>query len=326
MSRITIILLFYFLFIACQKPQDEELASFSDGEHWTWLQSDTQEVSSRQTIFRHLFGDNDQLRLHQSMSLFDNKIFCFNHGVKCNVFDYNTKQELYSLDLPESSHHNNAQFLDVFLNKDDQFPLLLLSRGDYPPNQNEFYIVRVEELNDTVSFKRIKTIRNAISEANYGGSWVADTQTQTLFLYTMTKGDWRVKDNKACVYSFQLPDLTDPGEVVLGYDDVQNYWEYSYLIYQGGAFYNGYLLFNVQSLSRVYGKKLESQKSVLAINTNNGLIEAVLPLKESMETEGICVYNDKLYVSFKDGSSNQKESDTVLKILEYSLPESIINN
>ena len=312
------------LFLSCQHSSDSKAVLNED--HWSWINTKTEEGARSQVVNKVLFGENDQLRLHQSMSVFDKKVFCFNDGLGCYVFGLDTKKALYSEKLLEYSHHNNSQFLDIFLNNNDRFPLLLLSRGDYPPSQNEFYLVRVEERNDTILFERIKTIKNTIVEAKNGGSWVVDTKTKTLYMYTMTNGDWRIADNKACIYSFALPDITDSKDVVLGYDDVINYWEYSYWIYQGGTFFNGYLFFNVQNVQSIYGEQLESQMNVLAINARDGLIEAVLPLRESMETEGISIYNSELFVSFKNGNPDQKETDTVFKVIKYSLPQRIINN
>lgn len=322
--RVSYILLLSFIAVSCNGLFDLDIVT-KNALSWSWLESEMTEEASRQLIYKEKMGEDNPLRLHQSMSIYDNKAFCFNHGVDCFVLDTKTKRKYYSESLPESSHHNNAQFLDVYYQSGDKYPLLLLSRGDYPPNQNEFYIVRVEEKNDSISFHRVKTIKNTIVEAKNGGSWFADTKTNTLFMYTMTNGDWRVKeDNKASVFSFELPDILDPSEVVLGYEDVKNYWEYTYWIYQGGTFYNGFLYFNVQELPDLNGKKLEGSMNVLAIDARDGLIKAVLPLKESMETEGITVYNNKLYVSYKNGSPIHKATDTVFQLIEYSLPSSIV--
>lgn len=292
---------------------------------WKWIKSNMTENSKSRLVHQLFFSDKNQIRFHQSMSIYDNKAFCFNHGDICYVFDIKSKEELPASPLPEISHHNNAQFLDVFYQDDDKFPLLLLSRGDYPPNQNEFYIVRVEEKEKLFSFVRLKTIKNTLVEAKNGGSWFADTQRGTLYLYTMTKGDYRVReDNYSCVYTFKLPDLKSPSTVTLSYEDVEQYWEFPYFVYQGGTFYNGYLFFNVQSLSALEGKTLESSNNVLMIDSRTGSIEAVLPLIESLETEGIAVYNHNLYISYKNGADTQEESSTVFKLCEYHLPASII--
>ena len=276
-------------------------------------------------IYEEKFGEGNSIRYHQSLSVFGDIAFCFNHGEECRIYDLRTGERQFSDPLPDKSHHNNAQFSNVYFEPDDELPLLVLSRGDYPPNPNDFYIVRVEEEDGYYSFSVVKTVHNTIQEAQNNGSWVIDEEHGKLFLYCMTAGDYRVKnDNSFCVFSFCLPDITDPEDVTLSYEDVLQKWEYTYLVHQGGTYYNGYLFFNVQSLSTVEGKDVVSSKSVIAINASDGRIDIVLPLDDIKETEGISVCNNKLYVSFKEGSQNQSATNTVFSLKEYSLPKSII--
>lgn len=305
------------LLSSCQKFQENN----EDTLEWVWLKTGKTEKSQYRVVHQELFGEGNTIRWLQSMGLYDNKVFCFEAGTECCVFDLNTKVHYQSNPLPEYSHHNNAQFLDIYYQEDDKYPLLLLSRGDYPPNQNECYIVRVEEREEFICFSRIKTIKNTLVEANYGGSWIADTKTGTLYMYSLTKGDWRLRnDNHFCVFSFDLPDVMTSADAILDYSNVKNYWEYSYLIPQGGTFYRGYLFFNVQSISSIGDFSLQSSFNVLAINSLSGEVDAVLPLDETMETEGICVYNDLLYISFKNGGDDQDIDDVVFRLDEYSLP------
>ena len=297
------------------------------GLSWKWVESGTEEKATKRVIYEEQFGEGNSIRLHQSMSVFGDVAFCFNQGEECRIYDLKTKEKLLSDPLPDKSHHNNAQFSNVYLDPDDEFPLLVLSRGDYPPNPNDFYIVRVQNEEEHYSFSVVKTIHNTIQEAKNNGSWVIDEDHGRLFLYCMTAGDYRVKeDNRFCVFSFRLPDISDPGDVTLGYEDVLQKWEYTYLIHQGGTYYNGYLFFNVQSLNSVEGKEVVSSKSVIAINTTDGHIDIVLPLDDFKETEGISVCDNKLYVSFKEGSESQSATNTVFSLKEYSLPKSIIRS
>ena len=114
--------------------------------------------------------------------------------------------------------------------------------------------------------------------------------------------------------------MLNSNDITLDYSDVIDYWEYPYLILQGGTYYNGYLLFNVGSLSELPGYNICANQNVLAINSHNGKIEIVLPLDEHKETEGICVYNEKLYIGFKNGNQYQGLNDVVFSLYEYSLP------
>ncbi len=317
-----------FVLTACNTGVDESemyVSSYvSSGLKWTWIDSGTEEKARKKTVYEECFGEGNTLRLNQSMSIHSNRVFCFNHGDECRVYDFQTKDRIESDLLPDRSHHNNAQFSSTFLNEGDKYPLLILSRGDYPPNQNDLYVVRVTE-DEIISFSIIKTIHNSIREAKNNGSWVIDEDHGKLYLYCMTAGDYRVKENNHfCVFSFRLPDICDQEDITLSYDDVIDRWDYSYLIHQGGTYYNGYLFFNVQSLTSVGEKSVANSKSVIAIDSSNGLIEAILPLDDNKETEGICTYDDKLFVSFKNGAQDQEPSDIIFTLNQYSLPSSLI--
>ena len=324
MKRWPIILTLFFA-LSCES-MDQPVIPEWEGLSWILLDSSTKLPVFHDTIYEECFGEGNTLRLNQSMSICSNRIFCFNNGTTAHIFDYTTKEFIVSEELPEYSHHNNAQFTRCFLEESDQYPLLLLSRGDYPPNNNDFYLVQVMEQEGLISFKRHKTIHNELSESAYNGSWVVDEDNKRLFLYTMDKGDWRLKeDNVFTVYEFKAPDLIISEDVTLGYEDVVNMWKYSYLILQGGTYYEGLLLFNVQSLKSIYGHKLACSKCVIAIDADTGRIKAYLPLDESLETEGICVYDHKLYISFKNGTEKQGRKDVVFKINEYELPSLLFN-
>lgn len=315
--------LFFFMFIMISSCNDDK--NFDGGcIMWKWLDTGILETAAKRLIYEEQFGEGNSIRLNQSMAIHDGKVFCFNDGQECRVYDMETKQKFKSNELPDYSHHNNAQFLKTYYKETDKYPLLLLSRGNYPPSQNELFVVRVTEENQTFSFEIVKTIHNSINEAKFNGSWVADEDHGTLFLYCMTTGDWRKKeDNVFCIFSFPLPDVTNTDNVDIGYEDVLDKWVYSYLIHQGGTCYNGFLFFNIQDLNSINGHLLSSYKNVLAINADNGHVEAFLPLEDNKETEGISVYNNKLYVSFKDGNSEQQPYNTVFSLYEYSLPSMI---
>ena len=311
--------------IVCSCSLEQDVSTTSRIQ-WTWLASAAQNNVEEQVVYEELFGDGNPIRFHQSMCVYDGLAFCFSHGTECIVIDLRTGERLQAEKLPESSHHNNAQFLNIFYTDKEKFPLLLLSRGDYPPNQNEFYIVRIVEKDEVLEFNRIQTIKNTIPEAKHGGSWVFNEETNTLYLYTMTKGDYRVKEgNQACILSFSLQGLVGSKEITLGLENVINRWDLPYLIYQGGTYFNGYLFFNVQSLQSIGGYKTETDKNILAINAATGQVDAIMPLTESMETEGICVSDNHLYVSFKNGNAQQDPDNTVFKIMRYSLPDAIIS-
>ena len=293
---------------------------------WKWLNTGFEDYSQKRIIYDEAFGEGNSLRLHQSMCIYADRAFCINDGIECKVLDLRTKEWLVSDDLPDKSHHNNAQFSNTFLSSSDKYPLLLLTRGDYPPSQNDLIVVRVSEESNRFVYSVVKTIHVKIKEAEYCGSWVVDDENDKLFLYCMTTGDWRVKDgvNHFCIFSFNLPCITSSEDVTLGYEDVLERWDYPYLIHQGGVYYNGYLLFNVQSMGPYNGKKIASSKDLILVNSENGDIEAIMPLDEKNETEGISIYDNRLYVSFKEGSKSQSSKSIVFNLNDYTLPSSIL--
>lgn len=295
---------------------------------WKWLDTGKEDAAHESVVYEESFGSGNPLRENQSMCVWADKAFCFIDGNECKVLDLKTKQWLASNPLPIVSHQNNAQFLNTFYDREDKYPLLLLSRGDYPPSTNDAYIIRVKESEEGFSYSTIKTIHNSINEAKNGGCWVADEDNEKIYLYCMTLGDWRLnsEDNRFCVFSFPIPNLCKFEDIILGYSDVLEKWEYTYLIHQGGTFHNGYLFFNVESMNPYMGVNIATSKDVIAINTRNGLIETILPLRDNKETEGICIYNNKLYISFKNGKAKQSPDNIVFSLKEYSLPDTIIFN
>ena len=328
MKRLSIFLFVFFL-TSCHVDitlDELSVSLFSwSGSKWTWVESGDEEFAQKEVLYEEQFGTGNSLRHNQSMCVFEERAFCFNDGDECHVIDLEEKKRVFSELLPDTSHHNNAQFLNTYYDKDDKYPLLLLSRGNYPPSQNECYVIRVQEHDGSLSFSIIKTIYNTIQEAKNNGSWVVDDEHGKLYLYSMTLSDYRVKENnRFCVISFNLPDLLSPEDVTLDYSDVLEKWEYTYLIHQGGTYYNGYLFFNVQELSSVAGKSITSPKCVIAINVHNGRIEATLPLDDHKETEGISIFNNLLFVSFRNGTEEQAPTATVFTLSQYTLPSSIV--
>lgn len=292
-----------------------------------WIDCKTEQVfsTSRNELYYEYLGTGNTNNEHQSMAVYENMFFCFESGNKCRVYDSSTFAMLSYCDLEENSHHNNAQMTDIYLREDDKYPLLLLSRGDYPPNKNSFYLVRIEESSFKFSFRIVKTIHNSIKEAQNNGSWIVDSINKYLYLYCMDNGDYRtIEDNHFCIFQFKLPNIfNEETEYHLSYSDVINKWTFPYLVLQGGTCYNGYLLFNVQDLSEIEGRSIAVGKYALLFNPKSGAFTARLPLYESLETEGICVKEDKLFISYKDGNTNHQPDYLMFKIVEYDLPNNL---
>lgn len=307
--------------ISCDYNSNEE----NDVYGWEIFETNSVVPATRHEIYSEVYGLGNTNYQHQSMFFYADKVFCFESGAKCKVYDFHTFNALAYCDLQEDSHHNNAQITDIFYSNKDKYPLLLLSRGDYPPNKNACYIVRIQETSNNFSFKVIKTIHNSIKEAQNNGSWIIDERNGFLYLYCMDNGDYRTtEDNHFCIFQFRLPDiLNDDSDYYLTYSDVLNKWTSPYLVLQGGTCHEGNLIFNVEGLSEIEGRKTERGRYAIVFNPQKGRFLAKLPLMEINETEGICIYNNKLYISYKDGLLDRQPDYVMFKIMEYSLPENL---
>jgi hypothetical protein len=297
---------------------------FNNSEsRWYYSLTDTEQLVVPHEVYHERYSSENVNIQHQSMAMASNCIFCFESGSGVSIYDYQSLKKTYYGSMPDDGHHNNAQFSSTYYSQEDRFPLLIISRGDYPPATNAFYVYRISGDRFVYHFKIIKTIHNNIEEAHNNGSWIIDDDNKLLYLYCLDHGDYRTTEfNHFCIFQFQLPDLlSEEQDVYLTQDDVLNKWTFPYMIHQGGTCHNGYLYFNVQDISSLWGKQLKwKDRNVVVFNPNRGQFELVLPLYESLETEGICIYNNKMFVTFKDGHKGHLESFVMFKIMQYDLP------
>lgn len=161
-------------------------------------------------VVAHRHSEYPYTTYNQSMAVWGGKAFCFNdtsrsktHGF-CIIIDTNTGEVIARImDTPYvlspsgygASHLNNACFTDQYFASSDAFPLLLISRGDYPNSKDkkgeELYVFRVIEESGSFSFTRIKTI---ITKHDYltthNPSWDYDSKRKMIWGHCLTE-DWR---------------------------------------------------------------------------------------------------------------------------------------
>lgn len=277
-------------------------------------------------------SDGALTQWNQSMAISNDRIFVFldssaetvaGGGYSFVVIDYNTKEIIYRGLMPSHhSHHNNAQFLDVYYDENDAYPLLLMSRGDYPSaDSNKFYIMRIVENDGVFTISIVKTITCTLPQADYGGNWICDSNKDKLYLYTMLLGDWRVRENegnKFVIYEFDMFDPLDGSDLTLTEDDMKRFTKYDYCILQGGTCCGGKLFLPIQNYTKINGIAPSYYGHIIAIiNPDTGKIERIIPT-DSMENEGIAIYNDKIYVSSKNGSGSMETNTPVFRIQEFS--------
>lgn len=301
--------------------QPESLSSFENSQ---------QELRNRfDTIVEHYYYDNGSLtQWNQSMAIYNNRVFLFldtnaetatNAGYSFVVMDLMSKSIIYKGITPtRNCHNNNAQFLNTFYDSKDKYPLLLLSRGDYPwsNESGNCYVIRITELNDEFNLEIVKTIACSIPQSKYNGSWVVD-RCGNMFLYTMTEGDWQTPEsdgNRAVIYQFEMFDPMDSSELVLCESDVIAVHLLDYCVLQGADSINGKLYLPIGHYTKINGILSSSFENIVAVfNPASGLIEETIP-SDTMENEGISFYNNKMYISSVNSGGNFETTTPTFKI------------
>lgn len=285
---------------------------------------------SVETIYTETYGGSNIKTIAQGMAIYNDKIFVFIDNVAqkqefgVSVYSLSVSnmgirsvQHIGDYPSPSKSHQNNAQFTNVFYAQEDTYPLLLLSCGDYPGGDTNCYIVRIQENNNEFVFSIVKTISCTLQEAQYNGSWVADYNQKRLWLYTLTKGTYLVtKNNNMCLFEFELPDLSSSEQVTLTESDVVKFTLLPYGVIQGADVHAGKIFIPVERLREANGvPAYYPNHCIIVVNPNTGSIENVIP-SDTLENEGICIYNGRLYITAKDGLPASDDA-VMFKIIEY---------
>ena len=140
----------------------------------------------------------------------------------------------------------------------------------------------------------------------------------------MSIGDYRVVEgNSFHIYEFSLPDLRTSDSITLSYENVLRQWEMPYLTHQGATFYNGRILFAAKDIMLPGESSIRDGEAVIIFNPETGVYEAMLPLKEQFELEGISVFNDEIYLSYTKGSRSSA-GNVFFKINKVPFPKEIL--
>lgn len=291
----------------------------------------------RSTFVEHYFADEgSKTKWVQSMAIANGKIFLFCDGAARTaadagydflVIDFASKQVVYRGLLPSevASHCNNAQFLRKFYyNSNDPYPLLMLSKGTQNDPATAF-ILRITETTENVfAVEIIKKFSSSLQSALYNGSWVFEPVNNYLYLYTMSNAVWTTTTNNWMrIYQFNMFDPTESEEVVLTASDVIKTMDFDYMVLQGADAIGGKLFIPVQGFTKINGftagyYKTDQGRCVAVVNPSDGTIETIIPSGPE-ENEGISIYEQKMYVSSKNGSATLSTTSPCFDIQEYIL-------
>ena len=257
------------------------------------------------TLTSQVYGSN------QSLAIFGDWVFIINDGAQTIVFNKNDYTTAYTFDLPNTYHHNSAQFLDVYYDPDDQFPLLMISNCEYNINQASVSIVRIIKTGDVFTSSLIKTINFDItSMKNYGFSCVYNYNTKKLIAFYNLNGDWQVTTNNPVVISeFDQPDWLDPNTLTYSSTDEKIIKYYDFFVVQGMTYFNDKIYIAVETPNNntnYWGKYFGLQGSfIFVFNSNYELLNMIKTYHN--EPEGVAISNDGLYLSSRvlnSGGSN----------------------
>lgn len=156
-----------------------------------------------ETIVQHTPSSYEYTRYNQSMAIHNGFAFCFNdtsNDCFCVVIDLSDGTVVGKVDaIPSvvgSSHLNNANFTDVYFDQFDDFPLLILSRGDYADGTldgQEMYIFRITKSGSVFIFTHIKTIKHR-GTYYFNPNWEYDAARKMIWGHLNIHGDHRWGD------------------------------------------------------------------------------------------------------------------------------------
>ena len=252
----------------------------------------------------------------QSIAIFGGVLFIFLASVgKCITMDFATKTITGEWDISGDGHANSAQFTDMYYDADDDYPILMISKcsdqsgQSYANDAALFYRVQYSE--STFTFTLLS--KCVLSQITYGSTWALDNNSKALYCSYYKNGNYSVSDNNPTYIAvFKCPTTAT---IIAGTDttftesDAETIFETGHIIMQGCFGHNGLLY--VGNSDYLYGHS----QSLWVYNVYSRSIISIVDFASSKEAEGLCLYNGKLYVQQRTGSS---ESDNPMIITEYS--------
>lgn len=284
-------------------------------------------------VFSKTHVDGTPTRLAQSMAYANGFVFIFCDDLpigSIEVYKFSDWSLVgrYESPIQVRCHYNNAQFISYKI-EGDEFPLLLLAPGNYQGYGTDFfYFLRIVRTNNTFSFSIYKTCYTDIYESLYNGTWVADLQDNSLWLYTYERGNFQVTENNDLVlYKLHMPDLSSQEDEMIRNDSIIRSIHVPHFTMQGATILNGMAYMPGEQFISINGRvtildylKPMNSCAVAVINLSNGFIESLIP-SGTMENEGIFIKDGKMYVMSHQGDAEVGQE--CIKVEEYDFNNDI---
>lgn len=277
----------------------------------------------KELIMTQTVSEAGENQYQQGLAIYDGKIFsCVNYTGQLHagyVYDLSTKELLGYIDSDiEECHYNNIQFTDVFYNDNDTYPLMFVSQcvGRGSVDYNKLFVVRLTEVNGNYQMTTVKTITPSSNMIGcyYGCTYAYNHTTNEIVAWMNTYyfGDDRTEKNKTQIYTFKCPNLKDSTGVTLDADNATRHFILPFHILQGGTCKNGMLILPIQEthvFDDVEVTLLYRQSVLEFIDLGTGVVKAFVLIARNIEPEGCCVYDNKVYVAYHDGSATDPDAE-----------------
>lgn len=246
--------------------------------------------------------DCDSITNHcQSMAIYNDYVFNFSAYNDVYIFSLYDQSYYSHAKFPYSAHCNSAQFINFFYDKNDSYPLLLVSNCEINEtiNWNTVSVIRVIENNGEFNFNLIKTIKFYDNSFRWGSSIVYNESSNLFFSVSNSNGPYdKFVDNSNIILCFDGIDNWINGINEERYNGDIIFVFPSHIVFQAIELYDKYLFVGAQINTNHddywYSNSGICGTSIIVLNLDDYKIK-ILDIKYN-EIEGVCYYKKEFYV------------------------------
>ena len=284
--------------------------------------------SNRTDVYRETWGEGNIRYRTQSHAMYGGRMFVFldGGGINCSVYsvDGNTITWLEDAEVGLNAHFNNAQFSNIFYTSGDTFPILLISAGNEAEegSPNYYYWVRITVSDGHYFFSLLKTVEVRVPYSNNTASFVANFAARRMFMYC-TKLNYRTSEGNES-YIFEVPFVghDDSKESITSEDNVRLVYRCpTRLIWQGACENAGKLFMPASGVNQINGLPVTSSgnlaPTILVIDEDTGEIISYIPNTDNIEIEGLCVYDNSLWMTQRNGGTTHASTDVIFLLKKF---------